>query len=123
MREFAPVLAILFITLPGCHPQPKPAGCPELLVLQNRDPRADAISAFGKGDQRFLEMGGYQPTVPGAEDRNGLIKVPPGASFRMMEGTRDGDSPACDALIGDARAYAKSYNQEILALKAKRGGG
>ncbi len=124
MRVFAPVIAILLVVPSGCQRQSalKTESCPELSALQSHNPKADAMTAFGKGDKRLLEMGGYQPSVPGAEDRNGRIKAPAASTFRMLEGTRDGDSAACDAFGGHARAYAKAYNREMLALMANRAG-
>jgi hypothetical protein len=82
-------------------------------VLEGHDPRDDAAKAFNAGDKRLLELGGYAPVVPGAESP---YRFPPGTTFRMLEGTSDTTTEACYAIRHEAEAYAKSYNQKMLAL-------
>ena len=119
MRIFAPILAVLLITVSGCERQSRSEGCPAIQALQSRDPQSDAALAFRRGDKSLLEMGGYQPTVPGAEDSKGFIKAPPRSTFRMMKDTGDGTTPACDNLRSDAESYARAYNRKMIALMSR----
>lgn len=90
-------------------------------MLGDRDPQEDAVKAFRSGDKRLLELGGYAPTLPGAESPDGTYHVPPGTTFRMLDGTSDTTTEACYAVKKLAETYARAYNTKLLALAVSDG--
>ena len=117
MRTCSIVLLTAVTFLAACHHSQQFEGCPAISALDGHDPQEDAANAFNAGDKRLLELGGVAPVVPGAESP---YRFPPGTTFRMLEGTSDTTTEACYAIRHKAEAYAKSYNQKILALMVRR---
>lgn len=97
------LLLALLVGLGGCRTK---EACPELEKLGRANPVADAGAAASRGDYRLLMLGGYVGVVPGAERTS--------APTRMLEGTGDANTSACDALRPVAEKYALAYNLTML---------
>lgn len=100
---------ILLVALGGCSPQPEP-GCPPIEKLARRDAAADARAALARGDRRLLMLNGPfgASGPPGVTSPNLRLD-----QVRIMEGTSNNPSDACDRLRATAEAYATRYNQAI----------
>ena len=83
------------------------------------EPVALASQNAGKGDLRFFEVGRFERTAPGVEDRQCVrterLSVP-------LPGTTDTPcSKDHQALNERAVAYARQYNEAIAHLRTERG--
>jgi hypothetical protein len=96
------MLFALLVGLAGCQKE----ACPELTKLGRANPVADAEAAILRGDRRLLMLGGYVGVIPGAEGTS--------APTRMLEGTGDANTSACDAMRPVAEKYALAYNRALL---------
>lgn len=85
--------------------------CPELESLLPEHAEADARAAARQGDSRLLMMGGYVGTIPGAEGSS--------RATRLVEGTGDTQTAACQGLRAQAEKYALAYNRTMIALSPK----
>ena len=117
MRTCSFVLLTAVTFLAACHRRRQLEGCPAISALDGHDPQEDAAKAFNAGDKRLLELGGLAPEAPGAKSP---YRFAPGTTFRMLEGTSDMTTESCYAIRHKAEAYAKLYNQKMLALMVRR---
>jgi len=103
MITFRTTALFALLLVGGCHRQ---EACPELAKLRRANPVRDAEAAASRGDHRLLMLGGFVGVVPGAE----RTSVP----TRMLEGTGDANTNACDAMRPIAENYALAYNRTML---------
>jgi len=96
------ILFALLAGLGGCQQEP----CPEVAKLGRANPSTDAAAAASRGDYRLLMLGGYVGVVPGAEGTS--------APTRMLEGTSDTNTSACEVMRPVAEKYALAYNLALL---------
>jgi hypothetical protein len=107
-------ILLLASAVAACSPtngKMRAQSCPELESLLPARAAADARAAAQRGDTRLLMIGGYVGTVPGARG----ISAP----TRLVEGTGDDQSAACQDLRPQAEKYASIYNRTVAALSAK----
>jgi len=116
MRPIVFALTALSITVTACQRPQRVETCPEITALGARNAVTDAAAAFKRSDKRLLALGGYSPTVPGAEGSDGFYHFRKGTEFRELEGTRDTATQACSAVLKIAEKYASSYNREMMIL-------
>ena len=96
--------------LGGCSPQPQ-TGCPPIEKLANRDAAADARAALARGDRRLLMLGGVFGAAPPLGVTNANLHLD---QVKIMEGTSDDPSKACDSQRATAETYARNYNRIIM---------
>jgi hypothetical protein len=95
--------------LGGCSSQHQ-TGCPPIEKLARRDAAADARAALAWGDRRLLVLNGeFGAFPPGVTSTNLRLD-----QVRIMEGTSNKPSKACDRLRGTAETYAIKYNRIII---------
>ena len=110
-RDWRSIFLMLTI-LASCSGPAQDAGCPPIDALRGSNPVADARAAFGKGDTRFLALGGFVSEVPGAPDTHG--------STRELKGTSDTETEACFQVKAEAEHYAARYNAEMSHLLPRK---
>lgn len=100
---------ILMAALGGCSSQHQ-TGCPVIEQLAHNDAAADARAALARGDRRLLVLNGAFGAMlpPGVTSTNLRLD-----QVRIMEGTSNNPSKACDLLRGTAENYAIKYNRII----------
>jgi predicted small lipoprotein YifL len=113
MRTCSLALLAIAMVVAGCGRKPQLELCPAISALGHRDAQQDATKAFQSGDKRLLELGGFQPVVPGVA---APYSFRPGTKFRMLDGTSDMTTAACDDARHTAEVYARRYNQKMLEL-------
>jgi hypothetical protein len=106
---------IILVALGGCSPQSQP-GCSQIENLARRDAATNARAALARGDRRLLMLNGPFGAMgpPGVTSTSLRLD-----QVRIIEGTSNSASKACDRLRGTAETYAMKYNR-ILEGEAGR---
>ena len=100
------LVALSLIAVASCTQQSH-VGCPAIENLAHRDAAADARAALARGERHLLMLGGFAGEVPGVPNSDAY-------PTRIVGGTSDTTTEACNQRRDIAEAYATKYNQTVV---------